>query len=568
MSLDLIVRGGKIFDGTGTAPFTADIAVKDGVIVDVGKVSGNASRTIDADGAMVTPGFVDIHTHYDAQATWCNRFIPSNDHGVTTAIMGNCGVGFAPVKPADHDMLIELMEGVEDIPEVVMKEGIPWEWESFEEYMAFLSERSFDMDIGAQLPHAAMRVYVMGERGANREPATAEDIAAMRKITQSAMEAGAIGFSTSRWLHHKSSSGAYTPSLNAEVEELVGIALGMRDAGHGVFQCISEFGGLDDEFSILKEVARQAGCAVSMSVGEGLGAADWRKVLGQIKQANAEGLEFRGQVAPRAVGVVMGLTASLTPFTSRPSFREVADLPLAEKHRALSDPERRRRILTETPTEDPDYARMDELLDGGNWVWEMGEVPDYEPPVEDSVAARARRAGRDPMDFMYDLMLANDGKTLFYSARANFDDGTLEVCREQILDENTVIGLGDGGAHVGIICDASFPTTLLAHWGRDRHRGERIDLSYLIKKQTLDTATAVGLGDRGVLAAGKKADINIIDFDRLRACTPEIVHDLPAGGGRFQQRSEGYLATLVSGAVTYEQGVATGQLPGRLIRAS
>ena len=263
MSLDLIVRGGKVFDGTGTAPFTADIAVKDGVIVDVGKVSGNASRTIDADGAMVTPGFVDIHTHYDAQATWCNRFIPSNDHGVTTAIMGNCGVGFAPVKPADHDMLIELMEGVEDIPEVVMKEGIPWEWESFEEYMGFLSERSFDMDIGAQLPHAAMRVYVMGERGANREPATAEDIAAMRKITQSAMEAGAIGFSTSRWLHHKSSSGAYTPSLNAEVEELVGIALGMRDAGHGVFQCISEFGGLDDEFSILKEVARQAGCAVS-----------------------------------------------------------------------------------------------------------------------------------------------------------------------------------------------------------------------------------------------------------------------------------------------------------------
>jgi N-acyl-D-aspartate/D-glutamate deacylase len=565
MSLDILIRGGTVYDGTGDEPVVADIGISDGTISEVGQISEKADRTIDADGAIVTPGFVDIHTHYDAQATWCDRFIPSNDHGVTTAIMGNCGVGFAPVRPADHDLLIDLMEGVEDIPEVVMKEGLNWQWESFEEFMDYLGTREYDMDLGAQLPHAAMRVYVMGERGLNREPADADDIAKMRKITESAMRAGAIGFSTSRWLHHKSASGEHTPSLHAEEEELVGIALGMKDAGRGVFQAISEFGNLDNEFSILRRVVEKSGRPLSMSVGEGLSSVDWRDVVGSIEKANADGLEMRGQIAPRAIGVIMGLTASITPFTPRPSFREVSDLPLPERVRALSDPERRARILAEAP--DPEFDRLEKLLEEGGWVWEMDEIPDYEPGPEDSMAARAKKAGVDPLEFMYDRMIANDGQTLFYSARANYQDGNFDVCREQILHPNTVMGLGDGGAHVGVICDASFTTTLLTHWGRDRSRGKQIDLPFLVKKQTSDTARAVGLTDRGIIKPGLKADINVIDFDNLKVHTPKIVHDLPAGGARFQQKSSGYLATLVSGQVTYENGQASDALPGRLIRA-
>ena len=566
MSLDVLIRGGTVYDGTGSAPMVADVGVVNGTISEVGQISGKAHRIIDADGAIVTPGFVDIHTHYDAQATWCDRLIPSNNHGVTTAVMGNCGVGFAPVRPGDEDLLIDLMEGVEDIPEVVMKEGLNWQWETFDEFMDYLGSRNYDMDLGAQLPHAAMRVYVMGERGLNREPANADDIAKMRQMTEAAMHAGAIGFSTSRWLHHKSASGEQTPSLHAEEDELVGIALGMKDAGRGVFQAISEFGRLDDEFGILRRVAEKSGRPLSMSVGEGLSSVDWRDVVDSIEKANADGLEMRGQIAPRAIGVLMGLTASITPFTPKPSFREVNDLPLTERVRALADPTRRARILAEDP--DPEFHRLEELLEQGGWVWEMGDVPDYEPGPEDSLAARAKRAGVDPLEFMYDRMLANNGQTLFYSARANYQDGNFDVCREQILHPNTVMGLGDGGAHVGLICDASFTTTLLTHWGRDRSRGKQIDLAFLIKKQTSDTARAVGLKDRGIIKPGLKADINVIDFDNLNVHTPRIVHDLPAGGARFQQKASGYLATLVSGQVTYENGSPSDSLPGRLIRAA
>ena len=566
MSVDLLIRDGTVYDGTGAAPVNLDIAVTDGVISHIGKVDDRAKHVIDADGAIVTPGFVDIHTHYDAQATWCERFIPSNAHGVTTAIMGNCGVGFAPARPEDHDQLINLMEGVEDIPEVVMKEGLSWQWQSFDEFMDYLGSRRYDMDIGAQLPHAAMRVYVMGERALQREPATVDDIAKMRKITESAMRAGAIGFSTSRWLHHKSSTGEHTPSLNAEADELVGIAMGMSDAGRGVFQAISDFDNLEEEFSILRNVVRQSGRPLSMSVGEGLSAVDWRDVMGLIEQANADGLEMRGQIAPRAIGAILGLTASISPLSGRESFQALADLSFDEKLRALKDPTVRDRILSEPPV--GDYIRMESMLENGRWVWEMGENPDYEPAPEDSLLARAERAGQDPMAFTYDRMVDNDGQTLFYAARANYKEGNFDVCREQIVHDNTVMGLGDGGAHVGIICDASFTTTLLTHWGRDRSRGEQIDLAYLVKKQTSDTARAVGLKDRGLLAEGMKADINVIDFDRLNVRTPEVVHDLPAGGGRFQQKADGYIATVVSGQVTYEEGEATDALPGRLIRAA
>ena len=559
-----MISGGTICDGTGDEPYTADIGIKDGVIAQIGSFSEPADRTVSADGAIVTPGFVDIHTHYDAQATWANRLTPSSEHGVTTAVMGNCGVGFAPVHRPDHDRLIKLMEGVEDIPEVVMQEGLPWEWETFEEYMNYLSLREFDMDLGAQLPHAAMRVYVMGERGINREPANATDIAEMRKITEAAMKSGALGFSTSRWLHHKSSTGEHMPSLNAEADELVGIALGMKDAGRGVIQLISELEDVDAEFEIFRRMASESGRPISMSMSQDLGPTHWRKVLSKIEEANADGMQFRAQVAPRAIGLMMGLTSSVTPFTSRASYRAIADLPLDEKLRILRAPDMKRKILSEP--KDAEFERLDELLDNCNWVWELDEVPDYEPKPENSLAARAQRAGMEPEDFAYERLIADGGKTLFYSARTNFKEGNFEECHEMLVHQDTVPGLGDGGAHVGLICDASFPTTMLAYWTRDRSTGPRIDLQTAVKMQTLDTAKAVGLQDRGVLKEGLKADVNVIDLENLNACIPEIVHDLPAGGKRFQQKAQGYLATVVSGAVTYENGNATGELPGRLIR--
>lgn len=564
MAFDLVVKGGSIYDGTGSEPYSADIGIKDGVIAEIGSISDASARKVSADGAIVTPGFVDIHTHYDAQATWANRLTPSSEHGVTTAIMGNCGVGFAPVHEPDHDRLINLMEGVEDIPEVVMKEGLPWEWESFDDFMSYLSDRQFDMDLGAQLPHAAMRVYVMGERGINREPANADDIEKMRKITHQAMRSGAIGFSTSRWLHHKSSTGEHMPSLNAEADELVGIAMGMKDAGRGVVQLISELEDVDSEFEIFRRVAGESGRPVSMSVSQDLGPTHWRKVLSKIEEANADGMHFRAQVAPRAIGLMLGLTASVTPFTSRPSYRAIADLPLEEKLKALQSAEVRQRILSEP--KDPEFERLDELLDECNWVWELDEIPDYEPKPENSLAARAKQAGVEPETFAYDRLIANGGKTLFYSARTNFKEGNFEDCYEMLTHQHSVPGLGDGGAHVGLICDASFPTTLLAYWARDRQTGPRIDLETVVKMHTSDTATAVGLTDRGLLKTGLKADINIIDFENLNARVPEIVYDLPAGGKRFTQKAIGYLATMVNGAITYRNGEATGELPGRLIR--
>lgn len=564
MTYDAVIKGGTVYDGTGAEPVSADIGIKDGRIAEIGAISESASQTISADGAIVTPGFVDLHTHYDAQATWANRLTPSSEHGVTTAVMGNCGVGFAPVRAADHDLLIELMEGVEDIPEVVMKEGIPWEWESFDEFMEYLGTREFDMDLGAQLPHAAMRVYVMGQRGVDREPANPDDIAAMRKITESAIRSGALGFSTSRWLHHKSSKGEHTPTLDAEADELVGIALGMKDAGGGVIQMISEFEDLENEFAIMRRMVRESGCPLSMSMSQDLGPSHWRDVLKKIEEANAQGLEFKSQVAPRAIGLMMGLTASVTPFTSRPSFRAVADLPLDEKVRALSEPSLKQKILAEP--RDPEFVRLDELLDECKWVWELDEIPNYEPRMEDSLAARAERAGADPEEFAYDRLVADGGRTLFYSARTNYKYGNFDECREMLVHENTVPGLGDGGAHVGLICDASFPTTMLAYWARDRVRGEQIALKDVIRMQTRDTARAVGLHDRGILKKGLRADINVIDLENLNARVPEIVHDLPAGGKRFQQKANGYLATLVNGLMTYQNGEATGDLPGRLIR--
>jgi N-acyl-D-aspartate/D-glutamate deacylase len=561
---DMVIRSGSVIDGTGREAFTADVAIKDGLIVEVGKVSGAGQREVDADGALVTPGFVDIHTHYDGQATWSNRMSPSSHHGVTSVVMGNCGVGFAPVRPTDHDLLIELMEGVEDIPGVALSEGLSWEWESFPDYLDYLSKRQFDMDIGAQLPHAALRVYVMGQRGADREPATAEDVLEMRRLTEEAIRAGALGFTSSRTLNHRSVRGEPTPTLQAEYDELVGMASALHSSGRGVMEMISDFDDLDEEFSLLESMVRSAGRPMSISLAQGISDHGWRKVLGKIESASNAGLAMRGQVAPRPIGILLGLTTTLSPFTTRPSFSEVATLPMAERVAALTDPMRKARILEE-PT-GHGFMRLFRLMDEGRKIWLMTDPPNYEPDPKDSLFAQATSRGLDPWSYVYDMLLQNQGKALLYTPFANYAENNLDCCRDMILHKDTVMGLGDGGAHVGTICDASFITSLLTHWGRDRTRGEGIDLPTLIKCQSSDTARAVDLTDRGTLEAGMRADVNIIDFDNLNVRLPEMVNDLPAGGARLQQRADGYQMTMVKGEPTYIEGQATDALPGRLVR--
>jgi N-acyl-D-aspartate/D-glutamate deacylase len=561
---DMVIRSGSVIDGTGREAFTADVAIKDGLIVEVGKVSGAGQREVDADGALVTPGFVDIHTHYDGQATWSNRMSPSSHHGVTSVVMGNCGVGFAPVRPTDHDLLIELMEGVEDIPGVALSEGLSWEWESFPDYLDYLSKRQFDMDIGAQLPHAALRVYVMGQRGADREPATAEDVLEIRRLTEEAIRAGALGFTSSRTLNHRSVRGEPTPTLQAEYDELVGMASALHSSGRGVMEMISDFDDLDEEFSLLESMVRSAGRPMSISLAQGISDHGWRKVLGKIESASNAGLAMRGQVAPRPIGILLGLTTTLSPFTTRPSFSEVATLPMAERVAALTDPMRKARILEE-PT-GHGFMRLFRLMDEGRKIWLMTDPPNYEPDPKDSLHAQATSRGLDPWSYVYDMLLQNQGKALLYTPFANYAENNLDCCRDMILHKDTVMGLGDGGAHVGTICDASFITSLLTHWGRDRTRGEGIDLPTLIKCQSSDTARAVDLTDRGTLEAGMRADVNIIDFDNLNVRLPEMVNDLPAGGARLQQRADGYQMTIVKGEPTYIEGQATDALPGRLVR--
>ena len=561
---DLVVRSGSVIDGTGQPAFTADVAITDGKIAEIGHISGKGRREVDADGALVTPGFVDIHTHYDGQATWSNRMSPSSHHGVTTVVMGNCGVGFAPVRPTDHDLLIELMEGVEDIPGVALAEGLSWEWESFPDYLEYLSKRQFDMDVGAQLPHAALRVYVMGQRGADREPATAADVVEMRRLTEQAMRAGALGFTSSRTLNHRSVRGEPTPTLQAEYDELVGMASALQAVGGGVMEMISDFDDLDAEFDLLKSMVRSAGRPMSISLAQGISDHGWRKVLNKIEGASNSGLAMRGQVAPRPIGILLGLTTTLAPFTTRPSFSEVAGLPLAERAVALADPARKARILAEQTG--PGFMRLFRLMDEGRKIWLMTDPPNYEPDPADSLNAQALRRGVDPWSYIYDALLQSNGKALLYTPFANYAENNLDCCRDMILHKDTVMGLGDGGAHVGTICDASFITSLLTHWGRDRSRGEGIDLPTLVKCQTQDTARAVDLTDRGTLQPGMRADLNIIDFDNLNVRLPEMVNDLPAGGARLQQRADGYAMTIVHGEPTYVDGDATDALPGRLVR--
>ena len=564
---DLIIRGGMVHDGLGNAPRLADVAVKDGRIAAVGAVSGTADQELDARGLIVTPGFVDVHTHYDGQATWEQRMAPSSGHGVTSVVMGNCGVGFAPCKPDQRDILVKVMEGVEDVPEVVMTEGLPWNWETFPQYLDALEARSFDIDVAAQLPHSALRVYVMGERGAAQEPPSADYLRKMRELTTEAIRAGALGVTTSRNMLHRTKAGELAPSLFSEEDELAALAAGLKDAGQGVFQIIpAPMGDAVTEFAIMRKLAEQSGRPLSYSLIQ-MPTGDeqaWRKSLDALTQANRDGLQMRAQVAPRPVGMFYGLELSYHPFAYHPTYKAMAHLPLADRVARMRDPHVRAQLMSEQ-AEDTNPVNL-KTVRAFQFCYAWGEEADYEPNIADRIDNRAKAAGLSVEEYAYDLLLAREGQAMFYQPGANYRDRNLNAVREMLGHPQAVVGLADGGAHYGMICDASFPTYFLARWARDAEPSQRIELPHAIAALTSEPAKLAGLNDRGRLAVGFKADINLIDLPRLKVHVPTVAHDLPAGGRRMRQLADGYVATIVSGTVTYRNGEHTGALPGRLVR--
>jgi len=562
---DLAIRGGTVVDGTGATARTADVAVSDGIVVEVGRGVGPARREVKADGLLVTPGWVDIHTHYDGQATWDPDMTPSSWHGVTTAVFGNCGVGFAPVRPGAEKYLINLMEGVEDIPEIVLAEGMDFRWESFDDYMAALGETPRVMDIGAQVPHGALRFYVMGDRGADHEQAPSEDeIARMGALLEEALRAGALGFTTSRTIKHRARDGRPTPGLSAGNPELNGLARAMRRAGAGVLEVNSDFG--DGDFERLRAAAEIADRPLSLLLVQINHDPDqWRRILDGVARANREGVTARAQVGCKPIGIMLGLETSLQPFALHPLWRELKDMaPAARVARLLADGELRRRLV-ETPPEALQPPLRADLMER---TYELAYPIDYEPTPDRTLAARARAEGTSPWRLALDAMLARDGKGLLMHTFENYTAGSLDVVRQMLVDENTVCGVADAGAHVGLICDAGAPTFLLSHWARDRTRGDRLPLEFLVKKHTRDTAAHYGLLDRGVIAPGYRADLNLIDFAALRLRLPEVAYDLPAGGKRLVQKADGYRHTFVAGIETLRDGALTGARPGRFLRGA
>jgi N-acyl-D-amino-acid deacylase len=563
MAHDLVIRGGTVVDGTGAAARTADVAIDGAVVTDVGAGIAAGRREVDADGAIVAPGWVDVHTHYDGQVTWDPEVTPSSWHGATTVVMGNCGVGFAPVRPGGEDFLVELMEGVEDIPGTALHEGIDWSWESFPDYLDALSGEPRVLDVAAQVPHAALRAYVMGER-AHDDEATAEDIVAMAELTEQALRAGAVGFTTSRTILHRSKHGL-VPGTGAPPGELLAIAEAIGRAGHGVFQLVSDRQGTGDEAVWLRDIAARSGGTVTYALAQtSFAPGAWREALADADDAAGSGIELRPQVPTRPTGMLFGLQSSLHPFTTHPTYRRLASLPLGERVAELGRPEVRAGLLAEQPSTRNAVALH--LMTNWSQVFPLGDPPDYEPPPEASVAGVAAREDRRPEEVALEWLLDRDGTALLFAPLASYVDHDHEAIREMMTHPRTVLGLSDGGAHCGLICDASMTTYLLTHWVRDRARGPRLPIEQAVRLQTARTATAYGLHDRGTLQAGRRADLNVIDLDRLQLHAPEMVHDLPAGGRRLIQRVDGYRATVCGGEITFIEGEPTGARPGRLVR--
>jgi N-acyl-D-aspartate/D-glutamate deacylase len=565
---DLVIRSGVVIDGTGAEGRQADVAVSAGTVVEVGPVQGRGHREIDADGAVVIPGFVDIHTHYDGQAVWDERLQPSSWHGVTTVVAGNCGVGFAPVRPENRQALIDLMEGVEDIPGTALHEGLSWDWESFAEYVQVLERRNRDVDLAVQVPHAALRFETMGERAVAKEPATDREISEMAALAQQAIRSGALGFTTSRTLLHRSRAGSVTPTYGAEKRELVAIVAAVGKMEAGVLQLVTDFDNVDEDFDIMRAMAEVSGRQVSVSLVQfhdrpGL----YREILARLSTANEDGYHLIAQVAARGTGILYGLQCSLHPFVTNLVWRSLRHLSVEEQAARMQDPSVKTAMLAAQTRDKLSNQAGGLRTDRYGEIYELADPPDYEPAANQSLEARARAAGRDILEFVYDIVVADGGRRILYSPASNFADQNLDAVREMLVHPYTVPGLSDGGAHVGSICDGSFPTTLLQHWARDRSH-DRIPLPSIVKLQTRDTARAVGLRDRGQLAPGYKADLNVVDFDTLRLHRPTVNFDLPAGGRRLLQRVDGYRHTVVSGIETYRNGEPTGDLPGRVIRGA
>ena len=561
---DLVIRNANIVDGTGADAYSGDIAIDGGTIAQVGGTAGAGKRVIAANGAMASPGWVDVHTHYDGQVTWDPVVSPSSWHGVTSIVMGNCGVGFAPVKPSDHNMLIELMEGVEDIPSAALHEGVPWNWESFPEFMDALEAMPRAIDVATQVPHNPVRAYVMGEDAGTDRTSTTEEREKMAAIVAEGMASGALGFTTSRTKFHRTSTGDHVPSHFADLEELRTIVQSLKSHGDGVIGLLCDFDEPEKDIAGFRQLAVESGRPLYYLLVQFDEHPDrWRKVL-ELSRPGDDGAVIHPQVCPRPVGFFLGLECTFNPFVSRGAYREIADLPLNERVKRMRDPEVRRKILSQV--RDHKSNLMQQVTGAFDKMYRLGDPPNYEPSEADSILSIAKREGREPQEVAYDMLLERDGHELIYLPFTNYTDRNHEVILEMLRDEQSLFGLGDGGAHCGLICDATIPTYLLTHWVRDRKRGDRLPLEWIIKRQTRDNANFFGLHDRGVLAPGMKADVNLIDMDRLTLRPPHIVHDLPAGGRRLVQEADGYLATIQSGAVTFEEGTHTGALPGKLVR--
>ena len=564
---DLVIRNGTIIDGTGIPGFAGDLAIDGGKIASVGGKAGSGRREIDANGLLVAPGWVDIHTHYDGQVAWDPYLSPSSWHGVTTLVMGNCGVGFAPVRRGKEAYLISMMDGVEDIPTATLTAGIDFSWESFPEYLDALGSMKRVLDVGTHVPHCAVRAYVMGERGAANEPATADDIAQMSAIVREGVQAGALGVSTSRTLVHRTRDKAYVPGTFAGLDEMLGLGRGLGEAGHGVFEIISDLDGADADLEWMAKLTAETRRPISLAalISRRSGMKMWQ-VLDFIRQRNAQGARMVAQVAARPAASLMSLHSSVHPFSTHRSYRQImAGLNFDQRLARLRDPAVRAQILNDQPAvrEEQTLAMVSHF----QHHFALGDPPDYEPSADKSILAQAQRAGLTPQEVAYDALLERDGRGIIYMPLA-YKNFSFDSILPQLKDDATVLSLSDGGAHCGVICDASMPTYLLTHWVRDRQRGDRIPLEFAIKRQTSDTAALYGLSDRGTLAPGLKADVNLIDFNNLQLHPPEMVFDLPAEGRRFVQRTDGYRYTVVSGEVTFESGEATGAMPGKVVRGS